>query len=162
MIEVRPTPPEELALFCRMEQDEGTRDHITPQSLSQHEHEFKRDDIVYLSIQESVGLRLDNKPSGFLILALEIDLHSVELRRIVVASKGQGIGQAAMSALQEYCSKTLQRGRIWLDVYESNQRGRHVYEKLGYRVFDRGEFDNRKLLYLQKSIGSDMQQGNTV
>ena len=57
MIEVRPTPPEELALFCRMEQDEDTRDHITPQSLSQHQHEFKRDDIVNLSIQESVGLR---------------------------------------------------------------------------------------------------------
>ena len=59
MIEVRPTPLEELALFCRMEQDADTRDHITPQTLNQHQHEFKRDDIVYLSIQESVGLQAE-------------------------------------------------------------------------------------------------------
>jgi RimJ/RimL family protein N-acetyltransferase len=98
-----------------------------------------------------------------MILVLEADLHSVELRRIVVANKGLGIGQTAMSALQEYCSKTLQRGRIWLDVYvfnqRGNQRGRHAYEKLGYQLFKRGEFDSRKLLYLQKSIDSDMLQG---
>ena len=160
MIQVRPTRSEELPIYCKLEQDADTHGHITPQTLAQHQLEFNLDDIIYLSICD------DDKPSGFMILALEADLHSVELRRIVVASKGLGIGQAAMSTLQKYCSETLQRRRIWLDVYvfnqRGNQRGRHVYEKLGYQMFNSGEFDGRKLLCLQKSIGSDIQHGDTV
>ena len=91
------------------------------------------------------------------ILALDSDLTSVEFRRIVVAAKGAGIGQAAIAAMEAYCVEALRRQRIWLDVFASNPRGLHIYQKLGYRRFDSGELDGRKLLYLQKTIGADPQ-----
>jgi RimJ/RimL family protein N-acetyltransferase len=44
------------------------------------------------------------------------------------------------------------RRRIWLDVFEHNARGRHVYEKLGYRRFDSGELDGKPLLLYEKQL----------
>ena len=120
-------------------------------SLEEHQREYERVDIVYLSIYA------DSQLAGYFILALDSDLTSVEFRRIVVAAKGAGIGQAAIAAMEAYCVEALRRQRIWLDVFASNPRGLHIYQKLGYRRFDSGELDGRKLLYLQKTIGADPQ-----
>lgn len=145
MIELRETQRHELPSFCNMDRDGDTRDHITVFSLQQHRREFARDDIVYLSIYAAADL------AGYFILALEAEA-SVEVRRIVVAKKGSGIGQAAIQAMENYCRDVLQCQRIWLDVFETNPRARHVYEKLGYRQFDTGELDGRKLLLMQKRL----------
>ena len=76
----------------------------------------------------------------------------VEFRRIVVSCRGIGIGQAAIPAMEVYCREQLHCRRIWLDVFDSNPRGRHIYQKLGYRLFDTGELEGRKLLYMDKSL----------
>ena len=145
MIELRESRTAELPAFCIMERDSDTRDHITVNTLGEHQREFARDDIVYLSIYADAQL------AGYFILALEPQA-SVEVRRIVVSDKGAGIGQAAIRAMENYCRETLQCRRIWLDVFESNPRAQHVYAKLGYRQFDTGELDGRKLLLMQKRL----------
>ncbi len=146
MIELRPSTREELPEFAEMETAPDTADYILAYDAARHLAEFERDDIVYLSIYD------DQKPVGFFILALEADLGSVELRRIVVAERGRGIGQAAIGSMEKFCRDRLGRSRIWLDAFEFNHRGRHVYEKLGYRFFDRGELNGKTLLFFEKSL----------
>jgi RimJ/RimL family protein N-acetyltransferase len=149
MIEVRESRPDELQHFCELDQDPDAREHINVSTLLQHQQEFARADIVYLSIYANAEL------AGYFILALEADPGSVEFRRIVVANKGAGTGQAAILVMEAYCRDRLDCQRIWLDVFESNTRGRHVYEKLGYHLFDAGELRGKKLLYLQKNIAAN-------
>ena len=146
MIELRASRVEELRDFCVMEQDEGSSRFVLPNSLAHHQREYAREDIVYLSIYHVDEL------AGFFILALEPDQTSIEFRRIVVAIKDAGIGQPAIRAMETYCAERLQRKRIWLDVFEFNKRGRHIYEKLGYRLFDSRDHDGKKLLFYQKNI----------
>ena len=136
----------ELRAFIVMEADRAAAEYILPYTLERHQQEYERDDIVYLSILRQREL------AGFFILALEEDGTSVEFRRIVVADRGRGTGQHAILAMETYCRHKLKRERIWLDVFEDNDRGRHVYGKLGYREFDYGTLQNRRLIYMQKSL----------
>ena len=39
-----------------------------------------------------------------------------------------------------------------LDVFESNVRGQHIYEKLGYVQFKEGEIDGKPILYYEKML----------
>lgn len=147
-IELRRARREELATFVEMEQDEATADMILPWSLQRHRQAFDRPDIVYLAIHAVDRL------AGFFILALDADGASVEFRRIVVADKNAGTGQRAIGLMENYCRDQLGRRRIWLDVFEHNRRGQHVYRKLGYRETGSGEIDGKKLLYFAKSIAA--------
>jgi hypothetical protein len=44
MIELRASRPEELQIFCDMEQDADTQAYILAYSLQQHRHEFEKSD----------------------------------------------------------------------------------------------------------------------
>ena len=145
-ITLRPTGAAELAGFVQREQDADTVPHILPTTLQQHRVQFARDDILYLTIES------DGEPCGFFVLVLEDDGRSVEFRRIVVAVRDRGIGQRAIPAMEAWCRDKLDRKRIWLDVFDSNHRGRHVYEKLGYRQFDQAPYDHRTLFFYHKEL----------
>ena len=145
-ISLRRTEASELAGFVVLEQDIDAAAHILPTTLQQHQAQFARDDIVYLTIERG------GTTCGFFILVLEQDGNSVEFRRIVVTPRGDGIGQRAIPAMEDWCRDRLGRGRIWLDVFDSNPRGRHVYEKLGYRRFDEAPYDNRILYFYHKAL----------
>ncbi len=149
MIRVSESHDDELEKFSEMDLDPGTSEHITVSSLQQHQQAFARDDIVYLSIYRDAGL------VGYFMLALESDPGSIEFRRIVVATRGAGIGQQAIPAMEDFCRDRLGCQRIWLDVFETNTRGRHVYEKLGYQLFDTGQLRGRKLFFMQKNIAAN-------
>jgi RimJ/RimL family protein N-acetyltransferase len=101
-----------------------------PYSLERYRSEFAKPDIVYLSILNAGEL------ARFFMLALDPDHTSVELRRIVIAQKGIGPGQDAILPMEDYCRERIGRSRIWLDVFDFNHRGQHVYQKLGYRRFN--------------------------
>ena len=145
-IRLRASEESELADFVLMEQDADTAPHILPTSLQQHRQQFAREDILYLTIERG------SESCGYFILALETDGCSVEFRRIVVAPRGAGIGQRAIPAMEAWCRDRLGRQRIWLDVFDTNPRGQHVYEKLGYRRFDEAPCDERMLYYYDKQL----------
>lgn len=151
MIELRRAKRSQLALFCEMERDDDTSPYILPTTLEQHRQEFDLVDIIYLSIYTRA------EPGGFIILALEPDARSVELRRIVVANKGHGTGRQAIAALENFCRQQLQRSRIWLDVFDFNRRAQRVYSGLGYIQFEQRDFDAKQLLFFEKEIvGNEM------
>jgi len=56
----------------------------------------------------------------------------VEWRRIIVARRDDGIGSAFMQAvIDDFSDKGA--SMLWLDVYEDNQRARHVYSSMGFK-----------------------------
>jgi len=145
-VKVERASDKDLRLFFTMEQETDTRDFITPYSYPEHLSRFSDPDLIYLRILWNKNL------VGFFILALEGDGNSVEFRRIVVSTKDKGIGQAAIKQMEEFCRNDLERNRIWLDVFEYNHRGRHIYEKLGYRRFSEGVSNGRSLLLYEKQL----------
>ena len=57
---------------------------------------------------------------------------SIELKRIVVAAPGRGLGRKLLNELLAIAFDQLQAHRVFLDVFEDNARARHVYESLGF------------------------------
>lgn len=135
---------DDLSQFADMEQETETSSFIIPYSLKEHQNKFSEPQVIYLRITN------DNVIAGFFILALDTDGCSIEFRRIVVSDKGKGIGQAAIGQMEGFCRDELYRSRIWLDVFEHNQRGRHIYEKLGYKRYGESEFLGKPLLLYEK------------
>lgn len=145
MLTLSPSSLEQAQAFSDMEQADGTSVFIYPYSAQKHTAEMASDDIVYLSIYQQ------NKLIGFIILALENE-GRVEFRRIVIAEKGKGFGQLAMQKMEQYCKDELQAKSIWLDVFELNTRGMHIYQKLGYSTFKKQESQGKVLVFMEKSI----------
>jgi len=70
-----------------------------------------------------------------------VDLHEIDMRNgsaglgIVIGAPsdtGQGYGSDALRALVAFGFGELRLERIWLDVYDFNERARHVYERVGF------------------------------
>ena len=146
MIELKPFETEDIPAIMSMETASDTSDYIIEYDDTKHHDNLANSAIVYLKICR------DGKIAGFFILALEDNNHSVEFRRIVVGDKGKGTGQQAIALMEDYCARQLNRKRIWLDVFAHNQRGRHIYEKLGYQEFDRYELNGSVLILLEKPL----------
>ena len=146
MIELRVSKPNELSLFAAMEIADDTAEYIFGWDVERHLAEFQKQEVIYLSILS------DDELAGFFILAIESDGESVEFRRIVVSNEKRGVGQAAIAAMEQYCRSKLKRRNIWLDVLEANDRGRHIYKKLGYQFFKNGNQDGKPLLFYQKVL----------
>lgn len=54
--------------------------------------------------------------------------------------------------MEEYCKQTLSSTRIWLDVYEDNEVGKYIYEKLGYNRFKVEMVGRRELYFYEKLL----------
>jgi RimJ/RimL family protein N-acetyltransferase len=130
-----------------MEKQAHARNYINQTSLEDHQTNFNATEIVYLSIE---NYRRDL--IGYFILAFECNGEDIEFRRIVVDEKHRGIGQQAIEEMEKYCKTELQRMRIWLDVYDDNSRGKHIYEKLGYVKTGEEIVDGRNLLIYIKEL----------
>ncbi|MCO7187431.1 MULTISPECIES: GNAT family N-acetyltransferase [unclassified Pseudoalteromonas] len=144
-IELKKSKPSDIARFVEMEGAADTSGFILPNSAEQHRAALAQPHTVYLSIYDNQSL------VGFIILARDGET-CVEFRRIVVSAKGRGIGQHAISKMEQYCVDELGCKRIWLDVFAENTRGIHIYQKLGYRQFKQGEHNGQPLLFMEKSL----------
>ncbi|MCG6442291.1 GNAT family N-acetyltransferase [Vibrio parahaemolyticus] len=145
MLELRKSVIEDAGAFVEMEHSDDTKDFIIPYSLEQHRILIDSNDVIYLS------LYYENELSGFMILSQD-NQDVVEFRRIVVASKGKGFGQLAIKAMERYCAEKLNCSRVWLDVFELNSRGLHIYQKLGYTQFKEAFYEGKKLLFMEKTF----------
>ena len=68
-----------------------------------------------------------------ILRGLEEDSGSIELKRIVVAKPGLGLGRRILKGLIRITFTELKAHRMFLDVFEDNLRARHLYESLGFR-----------------------------
>ena len=128
-VRLRRTLEDDLDLVLRAEQSAENRAFVLLWSREQHLTALTSEDIAHLIIEElSEGKRV-----GYIILAGLADKNkSVELRRIVVTEKNKGYGREALRLIKQLAFEELNAHRLWLDVKESNERARHVYESEGF------------------------------
>jgi len=142
---IRATKRDELELIWDMEQGEA-RNFIIPYVLEKHQLEFAKPSVAYRSVWSNGQL------IGFIILVLERDGQSVEFRRIVVSQPGFGYGKRVVGMVDQLCRSEFCRARVWLDVFETNHRARHVYEQCGYQQFGKSEHEGKTLLLYEKAV----------
>jgi diamine N-acetyltransferase len=70
---------------------------------------------------------------GFLLLAgLSGENRSVELRRIALSPRDEGLGGAALDRALGHAFATFGARRVWLDVLPGNVRAQRLYERAGF------------------------------
>jgi len=147
MLLLRPSSREELMLFDQLDQQSHASKFIVKTGLDLHQKYFDDPAIVYLSIDDIKG-----ELCGYLILVFEADTKSVEFRRILIDRNRLGVGQAAIAQMENYCKRHFNAERIWLDVYQDNLIGKHIYIKHGYKKFKEQSESGRTLEFYEKTL----------
>ena len=150
-ISLRLTGFEQLGAIAEMETQPHARNFVHSCSLEKHQLQFADPNITYLNIESNGEL------AGYFILVKETATESVEFGRIVILESYRGIGQESIQQMEFFCRKKLNAKRIWLDVYEDNHRGMHIYEKLGYKRFKEKQSGERKLFFYEKFFNEQHQ-----
>lgn len=135
--------------IINMEGDTGTSEFIIPYNKEKHYREIQNPHNRYLGIFSGDTL------IGFFILGIEEGGKRIEFRRIVISEKDRGYGQTAIKELENYCRVNWQTEKIWLDVFENNERGIHIYNKLGYIKKGRTELEGKQLIIMEKNLSHE-------
>ena len=125
----RPAIADDIEFLIDAEGAPENRDFIAQWSREQHAASLADLDYRYSIIEED-GARI-----GFMIFQELASPHaSVNLRRLVVTSKGRGIGRAAVCEAKRLAFEEWNAHRFWLDVKAHNLRARYLYESEGFVV----------------------------
>ena len=95
-----------------------------------------------LEEKAAVFSMIDRKDGGFIgnIELMDVADGEGELGIALTAAKqDRGFGTEAVSAVLEYGRERLGLRRVWLRTKPDNARAIHVYEKCGFREYDRSE-----------------------
>jgi RimJ/RimL family protein N-acetyltransferase len=128
-VRLRPTLLSDLDFVITVETDSRNRPFITPWERTQHEGAVRFPDFRHFVVEAGD----DFAPVGFIILQGCRNPHgSVELKRIVLQSKGQGWGRACVRLLKRMAFRDLKAHRFWLDVKALNTRALALYASEGF------------------------------
>ncbi|MBL8277249.1 MAG: GNAT family N-acetyltransferase [Pelomonas sp.] len=128
-LRLRPTMLSDLDWVVSVERDGANLPFITPWERPQHEGAIRFPDSRHFIVEE--GDRLER--AGFAILqGCRNPNGSVELKRLVLQSKGRGLGRAAVRQLKALAFTQIKAHRFWLDVKGLNTRAYKLYESEGF------------------------------
>jgi diamine N-acetyltransferase len=121
----------DLDAVVAIEQDQHNLPFITPWDRTQHEGAIRFPDFRHFIVEAGES----HDRLGFVILQGCRNPHrSVELKRIVLQAKGQGLGRACVRRLKAMAFSDLGAHRFWLDVKSLNTRALVLYESEGFVV----------------------------
>ena len=130
-VRLRPTMSSDIEYVLSLENDPDNLQFITPWERTQHEAAIRFPDFRHFIIEGGAGL----DAAGFLILiGCRSQNQSLELKRMVVQSKGAGYGRAALRVAKKVAFDDLHAHRLWLDVKEGNSRAQALYDSEGFVV----------------------------
>lgn len=141
---LRPSLISELVSFHNMEVSSENNKYIQAYTHEEHMLAYHQDNTHYLTVIEA------GECIGFIILVC--DEQGIEFRRIVITQKGSGLGQSALLEMEKYCLAHFNEKRIWLDVFDYNLRGIHIYEKSGYKRVNSVAHPKGNLFIYEKNI----------
>lgn len=128
-VRLRPTMLSDLDFVISVEQDPANRPFITPWERTQHEGAVRFPDFRHFIVEAGSG----TQAVGFVILQGCRNPHrSVEMKRIVMQAKGQGLGRACVRLLTQMAFRDLGAHRFWLDVKSLNTRALEFYRSEGF------------------------------
>ncbi len=97
--------------------------------MEQHLKTFADPGTAYIVAEEA-----QQKIAAFAILrGLQSEHRAIEIKRVVVGLPNQGLGRKLLSAIADRAFGEYAAHRLYLDVFETNDRARHVYETFGFR-----------------------------
>ncbi|NML46340.1 GNAT family N-acetyltransferase [Ramlibacter sp. G-1-2-2] len=130
-VRLRPTMQSDIAFVLSLEQDPENLPFITPWERTQHEAAIRFPDFRHFIVEAGPGL----EAAGFVILIGCRSPHqSLELKRMVVRSKGRGLGRASLRVVKKVAFDDLGAHRLWLDVKQRNTRAKALYDSEGFVV----------------------------
>jgi len=130
-VRLRPTMQSDLDYVLSLENDPDNLPFITPWERTQHEAAIRFPDFRHFILEGGPGL----DAAGFLILIGCRSRHqSLELKRMVVQTKGEGYGRAALRVAKKVAFDDLGAHRFWLDVKKRNERAKALYDSEGFVV----------------------------
>ena len=106
-VRLRPTMLSDLDFVISVEQDSANRPFITPWERNQHEGAIRFPDFRHFVVEAGAGYA----SAGFVILQGCRNPHrSIELKRIVLQRKGQGLGRACVRRRSTAAKASSRRG----------------------------------------------------
>ncbi|HVW46451.1 MAG TPA: GNAT family protein [Solirubrobacterales bacterium] len=124
---LRPTEEADLDFVVALEAGPEAAPFVKAWPVARHRTALGDPDIAHLLIVDG------GEPAGFVILAgVDDPDDNIELRRVVVAHPGRGLGRAALTLVLDHAFDQLAAHRVWLDVKPANARARHLYRSLGF------------------------------
>jgi diamine N-acetyltransferase len=128
-VRLRPTMLSDLDFVLTVERDPINLPSITPWERTQHEGAVRFPDFRHFIVEAGEGYA----SSGFIILqGCRNPNHAVELKRMVLQIKGQGLGRTCVRLLAQMAFRDLGAHRFWLDVKASNERALDLYRREGF------------------------------
>ncbi len=128
-VRLRPTMLSDLDFVTSIEQDAQNLPFITPWERIQHEGAVRFPDFRHFVVEAGPAYA----STGFVILQGCRNPHrSVELKRIVLQAKGQGVGRACVRLLTQMAFRDLGAHRFWLDVRSLNRPALGLYRSEGF------------------------------
>jgi diamine N-acetyltransferase len=130
-VRLRPTMQSDIGFVLSIERDPANLPFITPWERTQHEAAIRFPDFRHFIIEGGDDLA----SAGFLILiGCKSPHQSLELKRMVVQTKGGGLGRAALRVAKKVAFDDLGAHRFWLDVKTLNTRAKALYDSEGFVV----------------------------
>ncbi|HEY9216510.1 MAG TPA: GNAT family protein [Phenylobacterium sp.] len=128
MPHLQPATPADIDEIMRLERLDGNERLVGRFERAEHEAEFAAAGTRYLAWRGEGGALL-----GFAILQRFDNPHkNVNLRRIVVAEPGAGLGRAFLPALVDWFFEQTDHNRLDLNVYVHNERAWRAYLREGF------------------------------
>lgn len=128
MIKLRHAESKDIEFIISQEARDEFKSFIIRWSRDEHTTNLNNSDKHYYIIENP-----SREASGYAILSgLKSPNCSIELTRIVIAQPGLGYGKRALRILIKKAFEKYNAHRFWLDVFEHNQRARHVYQSVGF------------------------------
>lgn len=127
-----PSTVADIAHTIAWEQDATNKKYIRPYSHQQHLAAISDPDMLHWQVCR------EGKKIGLVLLVkhYEGDELVVEFRRIIIVTKGLGLGKTCIEAVKKVVAEELRASRLWLDVFDFNSRARHLYQAAGFREID--------------------------
>lgn len=117
----------DLAFVLSVENDPANRPYITPWDRTQHEGAVRFPDFRHFIVEH------EGQRDGFVILQGCRNPHqSIELKRLVLATHGRGLGRVCVQLLKRMAFRDLRAHRFWLDVKAQNERALGLYRSEGF------------------------------
>jgi diamine N-acetyltransferase len=118
----------DIVQICALERLPEFRTFVGSWSEDQHMRMLTDPDVVYILVEDPTG-----QIAGFAIVqGLRSEHRQVELKRIVVGTPNQGVGKGLLTEVADRAFGEYSAHRLFLDVFVTNNRARHVYENFGF------------------------------
>lgn len=127
-MKIRETVEKDIPDVKAMESSPESCPWVYQWTEDQHRSTFQDPDTGHWILEKDSG-----ETVGYCIMkGLQNAFGVVELMRIVIGPKGQGLGREAMEAIIYKVFTELKARRLWLDVVDTNSRAIQLYENLGF------------------------------